>query len=495
MKEAFVVLGNQLFDKKHLIPYKKNCHFFLQEDHGLCTYFKHHKQKIYYFLASMREYRDYLKINKFEISYYELDQNIKYFKNYFDGLDFFLNKKKIKKINIFDIEDLKFKKEFEKYCSKKDLKFEYHPSPMFLLKREDFSKFSDYKKPQLASFYSQIRKKFNILMDKDRPIGGKWSFDEDNRKRLPKDYKKLVPQQFESKYFKPIKDLIQKHFSDHFGELNPKILFPFNSKDSKKVLENFTHNKFNHFGDYEDFVHDGDLTINHSLISAPLNMGLITPSDVLKKISDINYKKVGLNNYEGFIRQIFGWREFIRYLNFTHYNEFHKNNFFKNKRKLSKHWYEGTTNIPILNETINNLKSSGYVHHIPRLMVLSNIMNLSGIEPQEVYKWFMETFIDSSDWVMTPNVFGMGLFSDGGIFATKPYICGSNYLLKMSNYSKGEWTKTMDGLYWNFIFNNKGYFKSNYRLSMMYHSINKMDKEKLSNHLKNAKNFINTYTK
>ena len=230
-------------------------------------------------------------------------------------------------------------------------------------------------------------------------------------------------------------------------------------------------------------------------ISRFKNMGLITPFDILKKISDLSYEKVGLNNYEGFVRQIFGWREFIRYLNVKHYEDFHQNNFFKNNRKLSKHWYDGTTSIPILNESIHILKSNGYVHHIPRLMVLSNIMNLCGINPQEVYKWFMETFIDSSDWVMTPNVFGMGLFSDGGIFATKPYICGSNYLLKMSNYTKGDWTKTMDGLYWNFIFNNKDYFKSNHRLSMMYYSINKMDKDKLSNHLQNAKIFIETYTK
>jgi deoxyribodipyrimidine photolyase-related protein len=495
MNEVFIILGNQLFDKKHLSTFKKNCHFFMQEDYGLCTYYKHHKQKIYYFLASMREYRDYLNLNNFKLSYYELEKNIKSYKNYFDGLNSFLKNYKKIKINIFDIEDVKFKQEFEEFCNTNDLKFEYHPSPMFLLKRDEFSLFSNYKKPQLANFYSQIRKKFKILMDDKGPIGGKWSFDDENRKRLPKNYDKFDIKKFKSKYFKSINELIIKYFPNHFGELNEEIIFPFNNKDSKKVLDLFFQNKLIHFGDYEDFISTEDITINHSLISAPLNMGLITPFDILKKISDLSYEKVGLNNYEGFVRQIFGWREFIRYLNVKHYEDFHQNNFFKNNRKLSKHWYDGTTSIPILNESIHILKSNGYVHHIPRLMVLSNIMNLCGINPQEVYKWFMETFIDSSDWVMTPNVFGMGLFSDGGIFATKPYICGSNYLLKMSNYTKGDWTKTMDGLYWNFIFNNKDYFKSNHRLSMMYYSINKMDKDKLSNHLQNAKIFIETYTK
>jgi deoxyribodipyrimidine photolyase-related protein len=266
-------------------------------------------------------------------------------------------------------------------------------------------------------------------------------------------------------------------------------------KDSHKVLENFINEKLENFGHYEDFVSTKDPYINHSLISAPLNMGLLTPKDILEKLEKIPYSKVGINNYEGFIRQVFGWREFMRYLNINYYKDFNKSNFFGNDRKLSKHWYEGSTNIPILNDMILNLKQYGYVHHIPRLMIICNIMNLSGLKPSEVYKWFMETFIDSSDWVMTPNVYGMGLFSDGGIFATKPYLCGSNYLLKMSNYSRGEWTQTMDGLYWNFISKNKNYFKTNHRLSMMYYTVNKMDKSKITTHISNAKKFITEYTR
>jgi deoxyribodipyrimidine photolyase-related protein len=223
-------------------------------------------------------------------------------------------------------------------------------------------------------------------------------------------------------------------------------------------------------------------------------MGLITPEDIVNEIKKVDYKDPGLNNLEGFTRQVIGWREFIRFMNLKNYDHFHKNNFFNHKKKLTKDWYEGSTNIPILDDTIMNLKKYGYVHHIPRLMVISNLMNLSGIAPQEVYKWFMECFIDSSDWVMTPNVFGMGLFSDGGIFATKPYLCGSNYLLKMSNYKKDEWSTIVDGLYWSFIYKYKDYFKSNHRLSMMYHSVIKMEKSKLDSHIKNARNFIQQYT-
>ena len=451
MKECFVVLGNQLFEKKNLKDFKNSCEFFIQEDLGLCSYFKHHKQKIYYFLASMREYRDYLNKNNFKVNYITLDKNISNFKDYFEGLKSFLVSKNIFKINIFEIEDLEFRKKFEQFCKDNKIELTFHKSPMFLVSRSDYQGMVTTKKPQLANFYSNVRKTFEIFVKENKPIGDKWSFDEDNRKRVPKEYESPKSYMFESKHYEDIKKLINKFFANHFGILEKKIIFPMNFKDSSKVLDNFINEKLENFGHYEDFIRINDPYINHSLISAPLNMGLLTPKDVLDRLNLISYSKVGINNYEGFIRQIFGWREFMRYLNIHYYKDFNKGNFFGNSRKLTKHWYEGTTNIPILNDMISNLNKSGYVHHIPRLMVISNIMNLSGLKPSEVYKWFMETFIDSSDWVMTPNVYGMGMFSDGGIFATKPYLCGSNYLLKMSNYSRGDWTQTLDGLYLSLI--------------------------------------------
>ena len=292
---------------------------------------------------------------------------------------------------------------------------------MFLLQENDYAIFQN-KKVQLASFYSNIRKKLNVLIENGNPLGGKWSFDGENRKRLPKDYSKFIQPTFKSPFYKDIKKLIDTYFKSHFGEINENIIFPFNQKDTKKNLTFFIQKKLSHFGDYEDFISTDDEFINHSLLSAPLNMGLISPEDIVNEIKKVDYKDPGLNNLEGFTRQVIGWREFIRFMNLKNYDHFHKNNFFNHKKKLTKDWYEGSTNIPILDDTIMNLKKYGYVHHIPRLMVISNLMNLSGIAPQEVYKWFMECFIDSSDWVMTPNVFGMALFSDGGIFAMKPYL-------------------------------------------------------------------------
>ena len=161
---------------------------------------------------------------------------------------------------------------------------------------------------------------------------------------------------------------------------------------------------------------------------------------------------------------------------------------------MNDKWYEGTTGIPPLDDAIQGAQKYGYTHHINRLMVLANIMNLCRLDPKEIYKWFMEMFVDSSDWVMVPNVFGMGTFSDGGTFSTKPYICGSSYMLRMSNFSKGEWCDVVDGLYWKFIEDNQTYFAANHRLSLMINALNKLDDTRKEMIFDKANTFIRSVT-
>jgi len=225
-------------------------------------------------------------------------------------------------------------------------------------------------------------------------------------------------------------------------------------------------------------------------------MGLITPQDVIEKTFIYHERKqFPLNSLEGFIRQVIGWREFIRGIYNLKGRDESNGNFWNHDRFLTKDWYEGTTGITPLDDTIKDCVNYGYTHHIPRLMIIANIMNLSRIHPAEIYKWFMEMFVDSADWVMTPNVYGMGTFADGGLFATKPYSCGSNYILKMSNYKKGEWCETLDGLYWSFISDNELFFKKNPRLSIICNSLNRMDPKRKEIIFNKANNFINEKTK
>ena len=484
---VFIILGNQLFPISNLKGYK-NHKLFMCEDYGLCTYEKHHKLKLLFFLSSMRSYADKLKDNKFDIHY--IDLNSKFKISYEDKLEFFIKKNKITEINSFEIEDKFFENRILKLSKKLELRWVVKDSPMFLTKRNDFKTFlSSYKKPLMANFYKLSRKKNNILMIGDKPKGGKWNFDLENRKKLPK--KIFIPDLIsikETEHTKNLKKTITTIFSTHPG-LVDNFWFPTTHYDANKWLDHFIKEKLNLFGDYEDAVDQNNNVLFHSVLSPLINIGLITPNQILEKIKYLD-PKYKMNSLEGFIRQIIGWREFIRGIYQNYDKQLENGNFFNHKRMLSDSWYEGTTGLLPLDHSIRNVIKYGWTHHIERLMILVNIMNLCEVKPKIIYKWFMEMFVDSSDWVMSPNIYGMGLFSDGGIFSTKPYICGSSYFLRMMNFKKGNWCDTMDGLYWRFISKNTNFFKSNPRLSLMIKILEKMDKQKKIRIFKAADSFI-----
>ena len=492
----FVILGNQLFDPKYLKDQGCN-EVFMAEDYGLCTYVNHHKLKIYLFLTAMREYRDELNKKEIKVNYFDLESR-KDKKDYLDLLNSFLKKRKIDKIQIFELEDKPFEKKFLKRMIENSIDVVVIKSPMFIFEREKFNEMAKGKKVyRMASFYQKARRDLNILMDKnDQPVGGKWSFDEENRKKIPKDT--LIPSlpSFKDSIHKDdVIKVISKYFHNHPGELT-NLWFPVSRKDAKKQLDEFIKNRFLNFGIYEDAMLEGENFLFHSCISSLLNIGLLTPSYVIERSIKLADKyNVPINSLEGFIRQIIGWREFIRGI-YQEEGEYQiKQNYWNHKNKLTDAWYEGETGIIPLDDAIKTTIRDGYVHHIPRLMVISNIMNLCEIHPDEIYKWFMEMYIDSSDWVMVPNVYGMATYADGGLMSTKPYTCGSNYILKMSNYKKGEWCDTLDGLYWRFTEKNRDFYESNPRLSLLTRSLDKMDPQRKKKIFGDAEKFIKSHTK
>ena len=491
MKSMFLILGNQLFPLKYLKPYKDST-FLMMEDYGLCTFQKHHKLKLILFLSAMRSYADELKKNKFKINYNDLNNDFK--TSYEKKLENFIIKNKVKELISFEIEDKFFEKKILSLTKKVKISWKVINSPMFLNSRDDFKDYlSKTKKPFMANFYKTARIKIDILMDKGKPKGGKWSFDEENRKKLPKDIKiPAMPVANETSHTKNLKKEIKQIFKSHPGDVD-NFWLPTTHKDSIKWLDYFIAKKFNLFGDYEDAVDTDNNFLFHSALSPMINLGLITPELIIERIKKVE-NKIKINSYEGYIRQIIGWREFIRGIYQNYDKILEENNFFKHKNSLTQKWYDGTTGLDPLDHSIQNAKKFGYTHHIERLMVLCNIMNLCEIKPIEVYNWFMEMFVDSSDWVMSPNVYGMGLFSDGGIFSTKPYICGSSYFMKMMNFKKGNWNDIMDGLYWRFINKNRNFFQSNPRLNMMVSIYDKMNTERKNHILKKANQFIRDNT-
>ncbi len=494
-KKLFVILGNQLFHPKELK--KLGCEeVFMAEDYGLCTYEKHHKLKLYLYLTSMREYKDELESASIKVNYFKLEERKKD-EEYSSFLIKFLNKQKISSINIFEIEDKQFEESLLLALVDSKILINTHDSPMFLLTKNEFKSLAKGNKTyRMASFYKEMRKKYNILIDEEgKPLGAKWSFDEDNRKKIPPGTEiPQLPKFNLSKYHSEIIKLIEKNFKTHPGSLK-NIWFPVRRKDANKQLTEFLKKRFLNFGIYEDAMLENENYLFHSCLSVNMNNGLLTPREVINKtLKYAEQESIPINSLEGFIRQIIGWREFIRGI-YIEEGEFQKNqNYWNHKKKLSSSWYEAKTGLDPLDDCIKTTLNDGYIHHIPRLMVISNIMNLCEINPKEIYQWFMEMYIDSSEWVMVPNVFGMATYADGGLMSTKPYTCGSNYILKMSNYKKGDWCDIMDGLYWRFTEKNRKFYESNQRLSMLIRNLDRMDTQRKERIFTRAEEFIKSNT-
>ena len=281
------------------------------------------------------------------------------------------------------------------------------------------------------------------------------------------------------------------HFSNNFGSLNSNQLYPTTHDEAEVWFDEFLSERFDEFGPYEDAVVKEHSILNHSLLSPLINCGLLEPKYVvLKSVSFYQEKKIRINSCEGFIRQIIGWREFIRGVYHAKGSQERTNNFWGFNRKIPNSFYEGNTGIEPIDDTIVKIQHSAYANHIERLMILGNFMLLCEFDPDEVYQWFMEVFIDAYDWVMVPNVYGMSQFADGGLMSTKPYISSSNYILKMSNYKKGDWCKTWDALFWHFMDKQRSFFLKNPRMRMLVSSFDKMDNAKKENYLITADNYL-----
>lgn len=493
MSTLSLILGNQLFPLKDRGDFPLD-HVFMAEDHELCTHFKYHKHKIMHFLISMREYRDLLERRGARVRYELFDR-----RPYTERLSDYLKKKQIRTLHCFEIEDKFFEERIIMLADEQGIELIIHPSPNFMVTRESFRQYlKSTKKPMMKTFYEQQRRSFGVLVEADgTPTGGQWSFDHDNRKKLPKNQvppHAPPPLQKQSVHREEVAALVDREFADHPGQTR-HFWLPTTHDEAETWLDLFCRERFEHFGSYQDSLSTKYDFLYHSLLSPSINIGHLGPEQVIARcLEHAKQKNIPMNSLEGFIRQVLGWREFVRGV----YQEFdeiqQQENFFQHQRSLAPSWWSAETGIPPLDFAIQKANRWGYAHHIERLMVISNLMLLCEIHPQKAYAWFMEMFVDSSDWVMGPNVFGMGLFSDGGIFATKPYLCSSNYLRKMGHFPKGDWCDVVDGLYWRFIDKHRDFFLKQHRLSMMVRVLDKMDGKKRQTLFTQAEEFIQHQT-
>lgn len=490
MKNVNVIFPHQLFRESPLLEIKAP--FYIVEEELFFNQYAFHKQKIAFHRATMKRYADYLRQEKkVEVVYVDAKSDFADIR----ALTGELKRKGFQALNYIDTTDNWLQQRLSRSCENLGIVTQQFISPLFLNSKEDLVGFfrEDKKKFHQTTFYTEQRKKRDILIDANgKPTGGKWTFDAENRKKYPA--KKTPPCiQFptEDEYYLEAKRYVNEHFSDHLGELTEQPLYPTSFEATRSWLNQFFEKRFLEFGIYEDAIVSENSILNHSVLTPMLNVGLITPGEIVDEcLAFAQENKIPINSTEGFIRQIIGWREFIRGVYECKGSVERTTNFWGFKKKIPASFYNGTTGIPPVDETIKKVLKTGYCNHIERLMILGNFMMLCEFDPDEVYRWFMELFIDSYDWVMVTNVYGMSQFSDGGLMATKPYISGSNYVIKMSNYKKGEWQQTWDGLFWRFMNTHRIFFLANPRLGMLVRMFDKMPQEKQNQHIKNGEDYL-----
>jgi deoxyribodipyrimidine photolyase-related protein len=491
-KSVGLIFPHQLFERNPLLALTNE--FYIIEESLFFRQFNFHKQKIAFHRASMKSYADLLKGFGATTHYIDADHELADIRNFKKEI----KNKGVDHIHVMDPTDDWLLQRLKNTC--RGISLSVHDSPLFLNSKDGLTSFfrADKKFFFQTTFYKQQRQKRNILIDPNGlPTGGHWTYDTENRKKYPKG-KTAPPIQFPetNNYWIEAVNYTRENFPENLGAITEQPIYPIDHVTSQSWLDQFFNFRFHEFGPYEDAIVKEELILNHSVISPLLNAGLLTPHQVIDQC--LNYAKehyVPINSLEGFIRQIIGWREFIRGMYEVKGGFARTKNYWNFSRPIPSSFYTGETGIPPIDETIKKVLKTGYCHHIERLMVLGNFMLLCEFDPDEVYQWFMELFIDAYDWVMVPNVYGMVLFADGGTFATKPYIGGANYIKKMSNYQSGEWEQVWNGLFWRFVNNQQQFFKSNPRTSMLAHTWNKMNSEKKAEHLQQAETFLSALDK
>jgi deoxyribodipyrimidine photolyase-related protein len=490
VKTALLIFPHQLF-KEH--PFMdQGGDVFLVEEFLFFKQFKFHQQKIAFHRASMKSYANLLNKKNAKVTYIDAIEKVADVRILIPHL----KSKGYESIHFMDPTDDWLSHRLQTTADEAGLTVEVVPTKLFINERVDRKGFFNPNKKKYfqTSYYKTERKRLNILMDGGKPKGGKWTYDDENRKKYP--VSKVPPEihfPANNVYYDEAINYVNEHFTDHPGQLEDHPLYPIDHDSSKAWMEQFFNKRFAAFGPYEDAIVADETYLHHSVLSPLINVGLLTPEEVLTYALDYaEANDIELNTIEGFVRQLIGWREFIRGIYECKGREERTKNFWKFKRKMPASFYDGTTGILPVDHTIKKVLKTGYCHHIERLMVLGNIMLLCEIDPDEIYRWFMELFIDAYDWVMVPNVYGMSQFADGGLMSTKPYISSSNYLMKMSDYPKGDWQDIWDALFWRFMHVHRDFFSGNPRLGLLLSTFDRMDSDRQSQLIQKAEDYISS---
>jgi len=488
MSTATLIYPHQLFASHPALAPERPV--FLIEEPLFMSEVPTHRQKLLLHHLSLVAYRDRLRNEGYTATIIPLTATATT-----ATIFTWLKTKHFTEIHIVDTTDDWLEQRIQRSCMREGLSRVSYESPLFFLpKRESMDRYRKSKR-HLARFYEQFRKDTGILMEADgTPRGGHFSFDVDNRKKIPRGSALPAdPDLISTKEVESAIAWLDTIPGKHYGDA--AVWIPYTHEGAAAWLQAFITERLADFGPYEDAITESHTRLWHSCVSPLLNIGLLTPKQIIDSVlaHEKNYP-VPLSSVEGFIRQVIGWREFIRASYEVDGRKMRSGNFWQHYRALPDSFWDGTTGLPPIDDTVKKALRFGYTHHIERLMICGNFMLLTKTDPTQVYSWFMAMYVDAYDWVMVPNVYGMRQFADGGLFATKPYLSGSNYIRKMSPYKTGEWSTLWDGLYWNFIATNQDFFLKNHRLSMMPRLLARMDAEKRTGHITRAIEYLDSPT-
>jgi len=505
MKILRLILGDQLNIQHSWFKETNNDHIYvMMEVRQETDYVRHHIQKILGVFAAMRSFSETLISMGHHVAYLKISDPHNT-QEIHSNLKNLVNKYQCSKIEYMEPDEYRLDIQLRTLTNKIGIPSIAFSSEHFMTSRDGFKKiFGERKSFLMETFYRHMRRDFNILMDHDKPIGGVWNLDLENRKKLPLNIEIPKPLEFDSD-LTSLHHEVQSAGIETIGKVDVrKFLWPVNREQSIQLLNYFCKHGLKYFGTYQDALTDKSWSVFHARISFSLNVKLISPIETIEKV--INYwqenpETITLNQIEGFVRQIIGWREYMRCLYWNEMSEFATKNFFGHERKLPSWFWTGQTKMKCLSHTINQSLEFAYAHHIQRLMITGNFMLLTGIHPDEADLWYLGIYIDAFEWVEITNTRGMSQYADGGLTATKPYISSASYIDKMGSYCKscaynkslktGPGSCPFNSLYWNFLEVNREKLNSNPRMGMMYNVWDKMDKGTQNNIRNQAEYYLN----
>jgi len=500
-----LILGDQLSNQISSLKGadKKNDVILMLEVMEECSYVPHHKQKIVLFLSAMRHFSADLRLKGYRVDYVKLD----------DPANTGTLTSEIKRaINRWQNEGLiltepgewRIQKLAESWNTSLNIKVDILPDDRFFASKERFKEWaSDRRTWRMEYFYRELRKENQLLMKDDKPAGGSWNFDSKNRKSLPKGFS--IPSRLRfppDQITREVLELVSHTFENNFGNAE-NFSWPVTRSEALESLEHFLQDMLPQFGDYQDAMKTGETFLFHSLLSTSLNIGLLLPEEVCRSAEE-KYEngEAPINAVEGFIRQILGWREYVRGVYWTLMPDYANSNGLDANRKLPHFYWDGKTDLNCLKEAITATKQIGYSHHIQRLMVTGNFALLAGVSPQEVERWYLSVYSDAIEWVEMPNTIGMAMHADGGKMASKPYVSSGAYINRMSNFcgdckydvkeKTGPKACPFNFLYWAFLISNEDKLGDNPRMGIPYRNLSKWTDDAKQTYLDCAKEFLSS---